>query len=82
MYLEEGFTFRKCSGKTDPKERRGMLQREVRQAEEEDRHVKAVAMNKARQLDKIGEGEREASNLAGHQEHGRPPDKVPDVFCI
>lgn len=32
--------------KADPKERRGMVQREVRKAEEETRHVKAVAMKK------------------------------------
>ena len=32
--------------KADPKERRGLVQKEVRRVEEESRHVKAVAMNK------------------------------------
>ncbi|XP_061778568.1 uncharacterized protein LOC133569990 [Nerophis ophidion] len=40
-----------CSSRTNwnkanPKERRGLVQREVRKAEEESRHVKAVTMNK------------------------------------
>ena len=41
-----GYTTRTSWNKADPKERRGMVQREVRKAEEENRHVKAVAMNK------------------------------------
>ncbi|KAK0139477.1 hypothetical protein N1851_023796 [Merluccius polli] len=51
--------------------------REVRKAEEERRHVKAVAMNKQ---GKVGEHARKGTDLAGHLEHGRTPDQVSAVF--
>lgn len=55
-----------------------MVQREIRKAEEETRHVKAVTMKKQGSWTRW-EGARD---LAGYLEHGRTPDKVLVVFCL
>ena len=62
--------------KANPKERHGMLQREVRKAEEERQHVKAVAMNKQGSWTRwtLGQRVRNGTDLAEHLEHGRTPN--------
>lgn len=61
--------------KADPKECRSMIQREVRKAEEETQHVKAVAMKKTGQLDKMGGHIRKGPDMAGYLDHVRMPEK-------
>ncbi|KAI2644044.1 Peptide chain release factor 1 [Labeo rohita] len=68
--------------KADPKEHRSMVQREVRKSEEETQHVKAVALKKTGQLDKVGGRTRKGSDMAGYLDHGRTSDKILDVFCL
>ncbi|KAK0142588.1 hypothetical protein N1851_019482 [Merluccius polli] len=70
--------------KANPKERHGMLQREVRKAEEERQHVKAVAMNKQGSWTRwtLGQRARKGTDLAEHLEHGRTPNYVSATYDV